>query len=227
MIKMNEIIIENYINEKNPSKIIISPSAILYNNDKKDEKNSFAYTEIKSNENHNEILEFLGNNINIIKLNKTFFFNFSNLTNVTLSNNMLSKIPKKIVYLSNLRVLNLNNNLISTIPSYLSELKNLEELYLNKNVIKRIPSLIEQLSNLKILELSNNHINELPIEFGLLKNLENLSIDNNEFIEIPCTLCYLKNLKTLKLEWFEFLEPQYSKEIKDEITIHLIQSSFK
>ena len=227
MIKMNEIIIENYINEKNPSKIIISPAAILYNNDKKDEKNSFAYTEIKSNENHNEILEFLGNNINIIKLNKTFFFNFSNLTNVTISNNMLSKIPKKIVYLSNLRVLNLNNNLISTIPSYLSELKNLEELYLNKNVIKRIPSLIEQLSNLKILELSNNHINELPIEFGLLKNLENLCIDNNEFIEIPCTLCYLKYLKTLKLEWFEFLEPQYSKEIKDEITIHLIQSSFK
>ena len=227
MIKMNEIIIDNFINEKNPSKIIISPSAILYNNEKNDEKNSFAYTEIKSNENHNEITEFLGNNINIIKINKTFFFNFSNLTNVILSNNMLSKIPKKIVYLSNLRVLNLNNNLISTIPSYLSELKKLEELYLNKNVIKRIPSLIESLSNLKILELSNNHINEIPIEFGLLKNLEILTIDSNEFIEIPCTLCYLKNLKTLKLEWFEFLEPQYSKEIKDEITIHLIQSSFK
>ena len=227
MIKMNEIIIDNFINEKNPSKIIISPSAILYNNEKNDEKNSFAYTEIKSNENHNEITEFLGNNINIIKINKTFFFNFSNLTNVILSNNMLSKIPKKIVYLSNLRVLNLNNNLISTIPSYLSELKKLEELYLNKNVIKRIPSLIESLSNLKILELSNNHINEIPIEFGLLKNLETLTIDSNEFIEIPCTLCYLKNLKTLKLEWFEFLEPQYSKEIKDEITIHLIQSSFK
>lgn len=93
-------------------------------------------------------------------------------------------IPEEIGYLSNLRELNLKDNYISKIPSSIGKLTNLEVLDLHGNHIESIPSSIGKLTELRTLNLiskpsfslfgfNKNYISNIP---NSLNNLQKLRI---------------------------------------------------
>ena len=195
-------------------------SLILENLQKK-EKIIFNYGEVQCMESQKNIKELIIQGQNLIKLNKNFYQNLSNLTSLDLSNNNISKISKKINQFPNLKRIILNNNFISVIPFYLSELLYLEELQLEDNLLQLIPINIQNFPSLKILHINNNKLEKIPVELGLIKNLEILLFEKNQFTEIPTSLCYLKKLKRIKLEWFEYVHSNIDIDLKD---INIIQS---
>ena len=196
-------------------------SKIVENLPKKEKLTRFIYGELQCMESQKKIKELIIQNQNIIKLNKNFYQNLSNLTLLDLSNNNISKISKKIKQFTNIKHLILNNNLISVIPFYLSDLKFLEEIQLENNLVQLIPINIQNFPCLKILNISVNKLVEIPVELGLVKNLEILLFDKNAFTEIPTSLCYLKKLKRIRLEWFDYVHPRIDIDLKE---INLIQS---
>ena len=196
-------------------------SKIVENLPKKEKLTRFIYGELQCMESQKKIKELIIQNQNIIKLNKNFYQNLSNLTLLDLSNNNISKISKKIKQFTNIKHLILNNNLISVIPFYLSDLKFLEEIQLENNLVQLIPINIQNFPCLKILNISVNKLEEIPVELGLVKNLEILLFDKNAFTEIPTSLCYLKKLKRIRLEWFDYVHPRIDIDLKE---INLIQS---
>lgn len=231
MIKMTELVIDNFINNNIVNKkVTITPFIFLANiksNIAKGAMHSSGNTELKCNTNHNEVEELFVNNLNVIKINKNVFINLSNITHINFNNNGMNKITKKFLLLKNLRILSLDNNQIISLPNYTFELTSLEVLSLNHNQISFIPSSIQFLTKLKIFEISYNKVDSLPIEFGLLKNLDILHIDNNYFTKIPSTLCYLKNLKEIKLEWMEFLDPPMPKIMLDQTFIQNMRNTLQ
>jgi Leucine-rich repeat (LRR) protein len=215
---MNEILVEEFRKDKN--KIII----MIKNQDPN------TLTNLKCFKNMEDITIIEAKKINLIKIQKSFFFNLTNLIYLDLRENKLEKFPKNLTLLKNLKILKLDKNLISFIPSYINDLEKLEVLNLNFNRIKLFPSQFSNLENLKDFKVTNNLIENIPIEFGLLKSLEILHFEGNCFTQIPTTLCYLKHLSELSFEWLEFLDPPFNKIIKDNLgktIINLIRNSLQ
>lgn len=75
--------------------------------------------------------------------------------------------------------LRLSNNLLKTIPSSIGQLVNLVHLDLSNNQIDELPKEIGWLTDLKDLFLYNNQLPDLPPEMGYLYQLENLGLDGN------------------------------------------------
>jgi Leucine-rich repeat (LRR) protein len=215
---MNEILVEDYRNDKN--KITI----ILRNLDQK------ILTNLKCFKYMEDVHTLEAKKINLIKIQKSFFLNLANISYLDLGYNKLETIPKNIILLKNLKTLKLDFNAIGFIPSSIDELEKLEVLNLNNNKIKYFPSQFQNLQNLKELKIANNLVETIPIEFGLLKSIEVLHIEGNHFTQIPATLCYLKHLSELSFEWLEFLDPPFQKVIKDNLgktIITLIRNSLQ
>jgi len=113
------------------------------------------------------------------------------LSEISLSCQSLTEIPKELSALANLQELYLNNNNITEIPKELSALTNLQELYLFNNQITEIPKELSVLTNLQLLTLYNNKITEIPKELTALTNLQWLNLSNNKITEIPKELRHL------------------------------------
>ena len=77
-------------------------SKIVENLPKKEKLTRFIYGELQCMESQKKIKELIIQNQNIIKLNKNFYQNLSNLTLLDLSNNNISKISKKIKQFTNI-----------------------------------------------------------------------------------------------------------------------------
>jgi len=215
---MNEILVEEF--RKDKSKIIIMIKHI----------DSKILTNLKCFKNMEDVTIIEAKKINLIKIQKSFFLNLSNLNILDLRENKLEKFPKNITLLKNLKILKLDNNNIGFIPSFINDLEKLEILTLNHNKIKYFPLQFKNLQNLKELKITHNLIENIPIEFGLLKSLEILHFEGNYFTKIPTTLCYLKHLSELSFEWLEFLDPPFQKVIKDNLgrtIINLIRNSLQ
>ncbi|PAV12530.1 hypothetical protein ASJ81_05925 [Methanosarcina spelaei] len=122
-----------------------------------------------------------------------------NLTNLNLSGNQLTQVPREIGELKNLTILDLSENTLTTLPQEIGELKNLTTLDLSRNQLMQLPSEIGKLKNLTILNLYDNQLTELPREIKELKNLKALTLFNNKLTQIPPEIGELKNLETLFL----------------------------
>ena len=160
---------------------------------------------IKCYKSFDNIYSIIAKKLNIIKINKTFWLNFTNLININLDDNKIYKFSKSLFDLSNLHKLSLNKNIISLIPHNISKLKTLEYLSINNNKIELIPNPFLKLINLNYLDLSYNKIKELPIELGLMKSLNSLKIIGNEIEKLPTSLSQLSQLKEIEFEWFNFI----------------------
>ncbi|XP_034832244.1 uncharacterized protein [Maniola hyperantus] len=100
----------------------------------------------------------------------------------------------------------LKENLISRIPSDIGKLNNLESLYLSGNDITKLPREISKLSRLKCLDLSGNRLQYIPDEIGEMRSLKFLILDENELRELPLRISELRMLRYLsvcdnKLQW--------------------------
>ena len=143
------------------------------------------------------------------------------LTQLSLINNQLDKLPEFIGSYPRLELLNVEGNRLSTLPDSMESLRELRNLCLNNNdfatiprVIEKLPSLIglsiekntienmadidfSRLNKLETLLLNNNKLNVLPEDIGKVTSLKYLILADNEIKELPASLGELTNLEDL------------------------------
>ncbi|XP_072949048.1 uncharacterized protein [Epargyreus clarus] len=100
----------------------------------------------------------------------------------------------------------LKENLITRVPSDIGKLENLESLYLSGNDITELPREISKLKCLKCFDLSGNRLRRIPDEIGEVRNLKFLILDENDLCELPLRIADLRALRYLsvcdnKLQW--------------------------
>ncbi|XP_078096507.1 protein flightless-1 homolog [Mustelus asterias] len=125
----------------------------------------------------------------------------SNLLDVDLSCNDLSRVPECLYTLSSLRRLNLSTNQISELSLCIDQWTQLETLNLSRNQLTSLPSAICKLIKLKKLYLNSNKLDfdGIPSGIGKLASLEEFMAANNNLELVPESLCRCGKLKKLVL----------------------------
>uniref|UniRef100_A0A673INB6 Protein flightless-1 homolog n=1 Tax=Sinocyclocheilus rhinocerous TaxID=307959 RepID=A0A673INB6_9TELE len=125
----------------------------------------------------------------------------TNLADVDLSCNDLSRVPECLYSLANLKRLNLSSNQISELSLCIDQWTKLETLNLSRNQLTSLPSAICKLSKLKKLYVNSNKIDfdGLPSGVGKLSNLVEFMAANNNLELVPEGLCRCGKLKKLVL----------------------------
>ena len=153
---------------------------------------------------------------------------YSNLTRLTLSEN-LTEFPNEIFSLaSSLEVLDLANNQLSSLPKELSSLKKLKILFLTNNNFESIPSVVAACPKLEMISfksnklahvdenvlprqtrwliLTNNNITTLPNSMGELTRLQKFTIAGNQLQKLPNSMRNCENLELMRLSANQFTE---------------------
>lgn len=137
-----------------------------------------------------------------INSNAYLFGDLTNLVQLDLSSNDLSKVPDDLVALSELKRLNISNNLIEKLPEdFGCWWPKLETINLSRNKLHELPSSLCKLSNLKRLYVTDNRINfdGLPAALGKLIRLEVFMAARNNLESIPESIFRCVRLKKLIL----------------------------
>ncbi|XP_020033034.1 protein flightless-1 homolog isoform X2 [Castor canadensis] len=125
----------------------------------------------------------------------------SNLADVDLSCNDLTRVPECLYTLPSLRRLNLSSNQISELSLCIDQWVHVETLNLSRNQLTSLPSAICKLTKLKKLYLNSNKLDfdGLPSGIGKLTSLEEFMAANNNLELIPESLCRCPKLRKLVL----------------------------
>ncbi|XP_050823815.1 protein flightless-1 homolog isoform X2 [Gopherus flavomarginatus] len=125
----------------------------------------------------------------------------TNLADMDLACNELSRVPECLYTLSSLRRLNLSSNQISELSLCIDQWTQLETLNLSRNQLTSLPSAICKLTKLKKLYLNSNKLDfdGIPSGIGKLTSLEEFMAANNNLELIPESLCRCTKLKKLVL----------------------------
>lgn len=125
----------------------------------------------------------------------------TNLSDVDLSCNDLSRMPECLYTLANLRRLNLSSNQITELSLCIDQWIHLETLNLSRNQLTSLPSAICKLTKLKKLYLNSNRLDfdGIPSGIGKLVALEEFMAANNNLELIPESLCRCAKLRKLVL----------------------------
>jgi Leucine-rich repeat (LRR) protein len=127
------------------------------------------------------------------------FKKLSNLEKLDLADNKLTQFPSGIKGNKSLTELLLSNNLLTLNDGWMEESASLEKLELQRNSIKHLPSAIAQFPKLKKLTLNFNVIETVAPEIASLTQLEQLSFYNNRLTSIPDGVYALSALKEVDL----------------------------
>ncbi len=126
------------------------------------------------------------------------FFDFTQITQLDLSNNNLTYLSPKFGNLKNLRALNLNNNYITQLNDGFTTMNRMVFLNLSNNPLKEFPEEILSMKNLEVLWLNHCGLKEIPIEkmnFPKLKYLflagNKLSLEQKKLIQKKFSNCYI------------------------------------
>ncbi|XP_023321706.1 leucine-rich repeat-containing protein 1 isoform X1 [Eurytemora carolleeae] len=122
------------------------------------------------------------------------------LSNLHLSRNNISKIPKDFSKLSQLTLLDLSRNQLLEYPDCLNGIKTLKTLDLSHNRIQELPEKISELINLEYLVVISNSIKRVPESISLLKKLSGLYLSRNCIRELPNSLVECYSLRELYLD---------------------------
>jgi Leucine-rich repeat (LRR) protein len=122
--------------------------------------------------------------------------NNSTITQLDLSNQLLSAIPDSVFSLSNLEYLDLGNKFTMYPP--LSALGTDKSSGKNFNRITKIPANIENLQRLRVLNACFINLESLPKEIVNLKELDTLDVSFNENLNITTEFQILKEMSWLK-----------------------------
>jgi len=104
----------------------------------------------------------------------------SQLKNIILIGNKLTRLPESIGQLINLNSFSVIRNDLTTLPESIGRLSQLEELDFSGNKLNFLPESIGQLQSLKSLLLSGNNLITLPKSIKLLSNLRHIEISSNK-----------------------------------------------
>ncbi|XP_050221310.1 LRR repeats and ubiquitin-like domain-containing protein At2g30105 [Mercurialis annua] len=110
------------------------------------------------------------------------------LTQLFLSQNLLSALPSELGALRSLRQLHVSNNKLNCLPVEIGLLTQLEVLKANNNRICTLPTSIGDCISLFEVDLSYNLLTDLPESFGNLRKLKTLQLGNNGLKSLPPTL---------------------------------------
>ncbi|KAG2455495.1 FLII protein, partial [Polypterus senegalus] len=125
----------------------------------------------------------------------------TNLADVDISCNDLSRVPECVYTLSNVKRLNLCSNQITELSLCIDQWTQLETLNLSRNQLTSLPSAICKLTKLKRLYVNSNKLDfdGIPSGIGKLSNLVEFMAANNNLELIPEGLCRCSKLKKLVL----------------------------
>ena len=126
--------------------------------------------------------------------------NFSELTRIDLSGNLLRCLPESIGKLKNLDCLIIYENKISVLPESFSKLTSLRHVDIRFNNLKKFPEQITELSKLEILHIENNSIKAVPEGVSKLKVLNELGFGGGSLGVLPEALMSLESLNKLNVE---------------------------
>ncbi|XP_060882719.1 protein flightless-1 homolog isoform X1 [Labrus mixtus] len=123
------------------------------------------------------------------------------LADVDLSCNDLTRVPECLYSLGSLKRLNLSSNQISELSLCIDQWTQLETLNLSRNQLTSLPSAICKLSKLKKLYVNSNKLDfdGVPPGVGKLSSLTEFMAANNNLELIPEGLCRCGKLKKLVL----------------------------
>jgi|GEM_PF-1101262 len=155
-------------------------------------------------------------NLNLAKLFKQV--NNKTLTNLSIKDNNLSKLPSNIKAFKALKSINIANNSklnIEKAIDQLATLPNIEDVYLPVNSISELPNNITQLKNLKTLDISNNYLQDLPDGISELRKLEELSIEGNLIDDPSNSLAEAANINLKYLSLDDGLSDEEKKKLKE------------
>ncbi|MCU0444292.1 MAG: leucine-rich repeat domain-containing protein [Microscillaceae bacterium] len=125
-----------------------------------------------------------------------------NLTELELSGNQLTHLPKALAKCKNLKTIWLVNNPKMNFTEAIAELAslpNLMEVWLSDNGLVQLPENLDKLQNLEILYLNANNFAKLPNNLGKLPKLHTLSLVAMQNMDLPMILKQLKELKNLEV----------------------------
>ncbi|MDC1471634.1 leucine-rich repeat domain-containing protein [Flavobacteriaceae bacterium] len=151
---------------------------------------------------------------------------FDNLVSLTLSGNLISKLPIQKGKLQKLRTIYLFRNKFTEFPSELFYLPNIQEIGLENNYIKKIPKNICELNKLKTLYVGRNSLKKIPNCLLKKEGLKELGLNENFFSDNKIQ-DYVKIFKEEKiLPWIsvknqyplsEYPKHDYTGEIIDKL----------
>ncbi|KAM3864165.1 protein flightless-1 homolog isoform 2-T2 [Diretmus argenteus] len=123
------------------------------------------------------------------------------LADVDLSCNDLTRVPECLYSLGSLKRLNLSSNQISELSLCIDQWTQMETLNLSRNQLTSLPSAICKLSKLKKLYVNSNKLDfdGVPSGVGKLASLTEFMAANNNLELIPEGLCRCGKLKKLVL----------------------------
>ncbi|GIV44864.1 MAG: hypothetical protein KatS3mg035_1987 [Bacteroidia bacterium] len=107
------------------------------------------------------------------------FFEYTQITQLDLSNNRLYYLSPKFGNLKNIKALNLNNNQISHLNDGFSVMKKMVFLNLSNNPLVEFPAEILEMKELEILWLDNCSLTELPLDSMNFPKLQYLFLRGN------------------------------------------------
>jgi len=122
---------------------------------------------------------------------------FTALTRIDLSGNLLKKLPESIGRLKKLDCLLAYDNKISALPESFSGLGSLRHLDVRLNNLKKFPEQITELGKLEILYIESNSIKAVPEKISRLKFLNQLSFGGGNLSALPEQLTSLVSLNKL------------------------------
>ena len=120
---------------------------------------------------------------------------------LSLSGEMISKVPQTVTGLVNLKELDLSSNLLTDLPNSLGRMKALQILTLTWNKLSALPDTISQLTELRELYLGFNNFKNIPECVGSLRKLVTLEANDNCIRKLNQSIGQLIRLKRLQIQF--------------------------
>ncbi|ELR24954.1 leucine rich repeat domain containing protein [Acanthamoeba castellanii str. Neff] len=124
----------------------------------------------------------------------------STLQNLSITDNVMTKLPPTITRLQSLKTCNLEGNQLESLDPGVALLTNLVHLRLGYNEISTIPDEVSRMSSLQELDLEHNRLESLPQTIGGMLALSLLVLNDNLLDDLPNELVLLDKLTELKVD---------------------------
>ncbi|PRP75101.1 leucine-rich repeat-containing protein [Planoprotostelium fungivorum] len=182
-------------------------------------------------------LDLASNGINLISdgISELMTDKLSSLTDLSMRDNAITKLPKNIGQFHKLQRLDLGGNHLSLVPEGLNSLSSLKILILSENRLCAFPKL-DGMTSLEILDLSRNTIPSLPDDLNLphvqvlklarngisnlptpvnLESLQEIDLARNRITVLSgsfcASVCRTLRILTLKHNTIEVLPPEFAQ----------------
>ncbi|KAK3582011.1 hypothetical protein CHS0354_039677 [Potamilus streckersoni] len=155
-------------------------------------------------------------------------YKLTSLKRLNLSNNQITELSLLIDTWTSMEVLNLSRNKLTSLPASLHKLASLRKLLVNSNQLdfEGIPASIGKLHNLEIFSAANNNLEMIPEGLFRCGKLKKLFLNSNRLITLPDIVHLLPELETLDVrENPDLMMPPKPAELKKSLEFYNIDFS--